>query len=617
MNTSLENTAKQQRPNPITKTWFIPRILFFWVIDIINKSKKTPWTQEMNYDLPKYDQVKRHKERIIKHYADSKNLLKAILMAFRNETFTILVAQIALSLITNYGLRLTSSAFNLLSVLPLYHNMENLERVGLKLMAGTLLSLASSIISSYFGFFSLRVSLAIRSALFSIMQDKIMGFSTLNSETVTQGLIADLIQVDVVFLNSMYLNIFLIFGSTIGTIISLGFFAYSLGFYLTLMYIVVLFFLTGIYHACYKIQAWIRKHYLEAKDKRMSLLRNVLENVDYVKINGMENYFCLEMYERREGEISWLKGMALIQGFQYAVLQVLNSWIPCMIFNAIWMFFPVFDMNLTKFLDFYNYNGNLVSNLSGILSGYSYYLNMMVSIRRIDSFLSAEDKDNLYLRELSEKAKNVQGGQDLALKVVDGNFRWRYTKKEEQANVEKQKARARQTNMKGHRGSAKGGNSSGESESVLLSQVTDNVYSVRLDGEDTEEEEFMLKNVNLSIRNREKIGVIGRSSSGTSSLIYAMIGEMVPVGSAKVLKSGSMSYLSQERWLMGGSVKENILLGKDYDEKLMRGALEAADLLVDLDQFTDRIDTILSDNGDSVSGGQRARIALARCFYQE
>ena len=68
---------------------------------------------------------------------------------------------------------------------------------------------------------------------------------------------------------------------------------------------------------------------------------------------------------------------------------------------------------------------------------------------------------------------------------------------------------------------------------------------------------------------------------------------------------------------MGTSIRENILLGKAYDETLMDKALEAADLLTDLDQFPNGIDTVISDSGDSVSGGQKARIALARCFYQE
>ena len=319
------NRNNRPRPNPLTKTWFLPKILFFWVTPVVNKSMKSPWTQEMNYDLPKFDRVKTHKERIVKHYAETKSLLKAILLAFKKETFTIMIAQFILSVLTNYGLSLTSSALKEISTLPLYDNIKNFQTVGLKLILGTLIGLASRIGGTNFGFLSQRVSLAVRSSLFSIMQDKIMGFSTLNSSTISQGLIADLIQVDIVYLNQLYFNIFLIFGSTVGTLTSLAFLVYSIGFVLTLMYIGVLIVILLIYHTCYTLNAYFRKGYLEAKDKRMSLLRNILENVDYVKINGMENYFCLEMYERREGEIFWLKALALLQGFQFSVLQQIGS----------------------------------------------------------------------------------------------------------------------------------------------------------------------------------------------------------------------------------------------------------------------------------------------------
>ena len=595
-----ESRQDRGRPHPMDKMWFLPKILFMWCNEIVKTCRKTPWTQDMNYKLSEYDQVATHKSKITAQYKKSKNLLGTIMMTYWKETLVIMIAQFILSFINNYSASRMSTALKLISTLPLYHNFENVKQIGIEIIISSLLTILSgNIAKSYFQFYASRVSLAIRSSLFAIMQDKIMGFSCLNSDTINQGFIADLIQVDVVYLNGMYSQIFLIFGSVVGLFTSLGFLVYYLGFYQTLMYFGLLIALLVIYYTCYVFEAWIRKKYLEAKDKRMSLLRNILENVDYVKINGMENYFCLEMFERREGEILWMKVLAYVTSFKVGILELIISWIPCMIFNAIWLFFPDFNMNLAKFYQFYTYNKSLTMNLAGILVGYNYYLKMMVSVRRIDSFLqTAEDKKSC-VQELGEQDKDF----GLALKIVNGNFKWRFGEKQDGGHG---KRRANRAN------SERKSMVSGTSQ--LLSNVDDSEYESF--GKD-DEASFMLRNVNLSVRKGEKIAVIGRSSSGTSSLLYALIGEMVPVGSAKVLKSGSMSYLSQERWLMGGSVKENILLGKPYDQKLMRKALEAADLLVDLNQFTDGIETILSDNGDSVSGGQRARIALARCFYQE
>ena len=602
---SSEDRQDRGRPHPIDKMWFVPRILFMWCNEIIRTSRKTAWTQEMNYALPEYDMVASHKAKITAQYEKSKNLLGTIMRCFWKETLIIMVAQFILSFVTNYGVAQMSLALKLISALPLYKNFENIKEIGLRIIAGTLIRVVYTIGSFNFQFYSQRVSLAIRSSLFSIMQDKIMKFSCLNSDTITQGFIADLIQVDVVFLNQIYYNIFLIFGTVVGIFTSLGFLMYYLGLYQTLIYLGVLMFLLLIYYVSFTFEAWVRKKYLEAKDKRMSLLRNILENVDYVKINGMENYFCLEMFERREGEIFWMKVQAYVTSFKVGILQLINNWIPCMIFNAIWFFFPVFDMDIAKFYQFFNYNKFLTNSLGGTLTGYNYFLKMMVSVKRIDSFLQGAEEKEPYVQELGQQEKE----SGIALKIFNGNFKWRMGKKQvaaKEGRIGKKGAKSRDSEVSEVSGA-----------SLLVSSTSDSgLFSQESNFVDSGEE-FMLRNVKLSVRKGEKIAVIGRSSSGTSSLLYAMIGEMVPVGSAKVLKSGNISYLSQGRWLMGGSVKENILLGKEYDQKLLRKALEAADLLLDLDQFTDGIETILSDNGDSVSGGQRARIALARCFYQE
>ena len=596
------NYQDRGRPHPLEKICFIPRIFFFWAYEMIRTCKTTAWTQEMNYRLPKYDQVADHKSRILANYQKTKNMLSSIIRAFWKETLTIVLVQFMISFVSNFGIAQVTEAFKLLSTLPLSHNWPNVKRVGLKIMEGSIITIFSTMGSLNFGFYSQRVSLAVRSSLFSIMQDKILSFSTLNSETISQGFIADLIQIDVVFLNSLYFTLFLIFGSIVNLFTSLGFLIYYLGLYQTLIYFGILIGLLLIYYACFKLEAWIRKKYLEAKDKRMSLLRNILENVDYVKINGMENYFCLEMFETREGEIFWIKVTAFLMSFKEGILQLIGSWLPVIIFNVIWLVYPVFDMNLGKFFSFYNYNNSLVAGLTEILSGYNYYLKMMVSIKRINKFLQGDEKKESYVKELTEQDQR----SGLALKIFNGNFKWRFGKEKTGGHGGRRRNR-----LNSERRSEVSG------ASLLLSNANDSEVDHQESNNLYNEEGFMLRNINLSVRKGEKIGVIGRSSSGTSSLLYAMIGEMIPVGSAKILKRGSMSYLSQGRWLMGGSVKNNILLGKEYDQKLMRGALEAADLLADLDQFTDGVETMLSDNGDSVSGGQRARIALARCFYQE
>jgi hypothetical protein len=68
---------------------------------------------------------------------------------------------------------------------------------------------------------------------------------------------------------------------------------------------------------------------------------------------------------------------------------------------------------------------------------------------------------------------------------------------------------------------------------------------------------------------------------------------------------------------MDGTVRENILLGKPFDIDLYNSIVVACGLNVDFSQLRDGEDTIVGDRGVQLSGGQRARIALARAFYRD
>ena len=155
-----------------------------------------------------------------------------------------------------------------------------------------------------------------------------------------------------------------------------------------------------------------------------------------------------------------------------------------------------------------------------------------------------------------------------------------------------------------------------EPANSLLSDGMASVTATDEEGTD----DFFVRGVNLEIKKGERVAVIGRSSSGKSSLLYSVMGEMIPMninGQTKIVRNGSISFLAQQRWVIGTSIKENICLGKPYNEELMERALMTSKLAFDMKNLSHGIDTVLSDSGDTVSGGQKARIGLARCFYQE
>ena len=588
------------RPHPLKTQNILLKMMFHWcteVIRICSSNDGRRWTQKSNYDLPEFDKVNTHKAKLLHNYRNHSNLLWTIMSTYKTQTFVLICFQVLIWVITSYCTKINSEALSKLTSLPMYQNKKALTEVGGELLFGVLLTLFYKVLSSYLQFYSMRLSIAIRSTLFSILQEKIMKFNVLNSSEISPGLITDLIQIDVVFLNNLYFKVFNILGNIVGVVIGFGFFWYYLGVRLIGFYLLQFLISFVFSYIMVKLYAYFQDRYLKAKDERMSLLRNVLDNIDFVKTNALENYFCLEMFDKRESEIYWLWLQGLLHSVKFGYDDLKGQFIPTMFYRLVWINFPGLGMTLQKYYQFGNLSGSVIGSLDGLGLGYSAYLKYMVSIRRIDKFLKAP--------EIQIRDEELPEDEKTAIKIVNGRFKWRHKNSEE----EKSKTRL---GIRGGRREIGSPDTDG-----LLSEVGTVSESAEAEFGGSENNDFILRNVNVSIEKGAKVAVIGGSNSGMSSLLYAILGEMIPVDNTKVYKAGSVSYLSQTRWLMGSSIKENITMGKTYDPELMTLALEAADLLKDLDQFTDGLETILSDGGTNVSGGQRARIALARCFYQE
>ncbi|CAH8506081.1 unnamed protein product [Schistosoma bovis] len=137
---------------------------------------------------------------------------------------------------------------------------------------------------------------------------------------------------------------------------------------------------------------------------------------------------------------------------------------------------------------------------------------------------------------------------------------------------------------------------------------------------------LVLKNITLQVQWGQLIGVIGPVGSGKSSLLLSILGELQSVVSEDELRNESMktnprlryAYVGQTPWLHSGTIRENILFGSDCDLAWMNTVIEACALKVDLGKLPNGLDTDVGEaGGNSLSGGQRARVALARAVYQK
>ena len=133
---------------------------------------------------------------------------------------------------------------------------------------------------------------------------------------------------------------------------------------------------------------------------------------------------------------------------------------------------------------------------------------------------------------------------------------------------------------------------------------------------DLNSQEITLQDIDLEVEKGKLYLVIGMVGAGKSSFLQTILGEVnLLKGNIKV--KGGISYAGQESWVFGSSVRQNILFGEHFDRKRYQKVVKACALLKDFKQFTKGDQTIVGDRGSSLSGGQKARISLARAVYRQ
>ncbi|GIO29889.1 MULTISPECIES: ABC transporter ATP-binding protein [Paenibacillus] len=139
-----------------------------------------------------------------------------------------------------------------------------------------------------------------------------------------------------------------------------------------------------------------------------------------------------------------------------------------------------------------------------------------------------------------------------------------------------------------------------------------------------------LKDISLSIRRGQTLGVVGRTGSGKSTLLKQLLHEY-PTGTGEILISdtpieqiakdrlhGWIGYVPQEQILFSKSVRENIQFGKHQaDDGTIMNAIATAAFDKDLHTLSDGLDTLVGEKGVSLSGGQKQRVSLARAFISD
>ena len=148
----------------------------------------------------------------------------------------------------------------------------------------------------------------------------------------------------------------------------------------------------------------------------------------------------------------------------------------------------------------------------------------------------------------------------------------------------------------------------------------------------TDDTPWILKNVNLSFKRGEKIGIVGVTGSGKSTLLDILMGLLTPT-SGKLLVDGvavakgnrgawqtNISHVPQSIYLADSTIQENIAFGvvpEEVQESRVILAAQQAQIAETINGLKNKYKTFVGERGVQLSGGQRQRVGIARALYKD
>ncbi|XP_075259847.1 ATP-binding cassette sub-family C member 4-like [Convolutriloba macropyga] len=328
-------------------------------------------------------------------------------------------------------------------------------------------------------------------------------------------------------------------------------------------------------------------------DARVKLMREVIEGIRVIKMYVWEDSFKRLIKKLRLKEVNELIKVHVLNGVNYGI----NAGSPQLVTMA------------TVLVVLYVHNDHLLPDvlfcymlLMGDLKLYAqlytlslpYMAEINVAVKRIQNLIDIVEEPQFYVEyaktgvmpAIPGRPSKGKKGDRVVLEVVIGDGRATTS-------------------------------TPSESDPDYVAQVVLNNVTATHDSLDAETNTgFNLKNVNFTAARGELVMVVGSTGSGKSSLLLSLIDEMVILNGTKTC-SGSVAYSSQEAWIMAGTVQDNILFGLPLKPYLYNSVVLACSLTRDFEIMPDGDQTVVGERGVMLSGGQKARISLARAAYRD
>ena len=416
-------------------------------------------------------------------------------------------------------------------------------------------------------------------------------------------------------------------------------------------FIVMILFLIINYYYRKQFSKYL-KLYLKQSDNRMRVTTETFNNLKVIKLYGWDSIFLKKIQSARNDELYALNKRYYITTISQTLLwlaPIAMSVSSIGLYQYINKTFKVEDM-FTCLAIF----TSIQSPMRSLPTTFDIIMETIASMKRIEYFLKLPEiqNDKIIKNDLETKNKGI------AIQIINGTFKW--GKIQSSAKVQKndvlQQIKKKEETLKPKLINSyiqlseisskyqplptnnKDSNSylDMENESKQLSPIINNPKrnlisspkdsnklnlsissSSPLQSKKIINEEIYLNNINLTIKQGEFVCIIGEVGSGKSSLIQAILNNMIIENNnnTKIIVNGKISYVGQEALIQNNTVQNNILFYQPYNVEKYHKILSLCELNQDLNSLAGGDLTEIGEKGVNLSGGQKARISLARAMY--
>ncbi|KAG2206947.1 hypothetical protein INT47_008416 [Mucor saturninus] len=343
-----------------------------------------------------------------------------------------------------------------------------------------------------------------------------------------------------------------------------------------------------------KMFARTQDQLMDARDKRVNLMNEVLQGIRQIKFFAWESNWEKRIMEARDVELHHL-GITYLSGVLFTFLWQGSPILVTLI--TFWSFTKLEGQELTAPIAFTAITvfNELRFALNILPEVFIEWLQALISVRRIQTYLDEAEIDapNDQVTQLQDSNQVVSIGFDNA--------------------------------------------TVGWSQQNYTDEVSDAQNNITTNASSTS---FILKDLNLKFPNNELSLISGSTGSGKTLLMLSLLGEAIVLkGSAHCPRQAvadtvsvdfvvnheidpkdwllpyALAYASQNAWLQNASIRDNILFGLPLVDSRYRDTLTACALDKDLEFLEDGDQTEIGEKGITLSGGQKARVSLARAVY--